>query len=34
MRAHEIMKRAVERGLEKRDLEGIRLVGIDEKSFG
>ena len=32
--AHEIMKRAVERGLEKRDLEGIRLVGIDEKSFG
>ncbi len=32
--AHEIMKRAVERGLAKRDLEGIRYVGIDEKSFG
>jgi transposase len=32
--AHEIMKRAVERGLEKRNLEGIRYVGIDEKSFG
>ncbi len=32
--AHEIIKRAVERGLEKRDLEGIRYVGIDEKSFG
>ncbi len=28
------MKRAVERGLAKRDLEGIRYVGIDEKSFG
>jgi len=32
--AHEIMKRAVERGLAKRDLEGICYVGIDEKSFG
>jgi transposase len=32
--AHEIMKRAVERGLAKRDLDGIRYVGIDEKSFG
>jgi len=31
---HEIMKHAVERGLVKRDLEGIRYVGIDEKSFG
>ena len=28
------MKRAVERGLAKRDLDGIRYVGIDEKSFG
>lgn len=32
--AHEIMKRAVERGLAARDLTGIRQVGIDEKSFG
>nr|AGC71846.1 transposase, IS204/IS1001/IS1096/IS1165 family protein [uncultured bacterium A1Q1_fos_1877] len=32
--AHEIMKRAVERGLEKRGLDSIRNIGIDEKSFG
>lgn len=32
--AHEIMKRAVARGLAKRDLKGIRHLGIDEKSFG
>jgi transposase len=32
--AHEVMKRAVERGLEKRDLYGVRYAGIDEKSFG
>ena len=32
--AHEIMKRAVECGLEKRNLDGVRYVGIDEKSFG
>jgi len=32
--AHEIMKRAVKRGLEKGNLEGILYVGIDEKSFG
>ncbi len=32
--AHEIMKRAVERGLAKRDLEAFAYVGIDEKSFG
>lgn len=28
-----IMKRAVERGMQRRDLEGVRQVGIDEKSF-
>jgi transposase len=32
--AHEIMKRAVDRGLQTRQLEGVRCVGIDEKSFG
>jgi len=31
--AQRIMSRAVERGLAKRELEGIRQVGIDEKSF-
>ena len=28
------MKRAVQRGLERRELEGFRHVGMDEKSFG
>jgi transposase len=32
--AHTIMQRAVERGLERRSLEEVDLVGIDEKSFG
>src|SRR5258708_18969904 len=32
--AHQIMERAVERGLQRRDMETVRLVGIDEKSFG
>jgi hypothetical protein len=32
--AHEIMKRAVERGLQTRQLEGLLCVGIDERSFG
>jgi transposase len=32
--AHEIMKRAVERGLQTRQLEVLCCVGIDEKSFG
>jgi transposase len=31
--AHEIMHRAVERGLERRELEGLRHLGMDEKSF-
>lgn len=31
---HRIMKRAVERGLERRKLETVPYVGIDEKSFG
>jgi transposase len=30
---HGIMARAVERGLKKRDLEGLRYLGLDEKSF-
>lgn len=30
---HRIMERAVERGLERRDLEGLRHLGLDEKSF-
>ena len=30
---HSIMERAVERGLERRELEAIDYVGIDEKSF-
>jgi len=32
--AQKIMEAAVERGLERRKLEGIRYVGLDEKSFG
>ena len=31
--AQEIMRRAVERGLERRQLEGLRYLGMDEKSF-
>jgi len=31
--AHEIMRRAVERGLERRQLEGLKHLGMDEKSF-
>ena len=31
---HLIMERAVERGLERRELEELRHVGMDEKSFG
>lgn len=31
--AHEIMRRAVARGLERRQLEGLKHLGIDEKSF-
>jgi transposase len=30
---HRIMKRGVGRGVERRDLSGVRRVGIDEKSF-
>jgi transposase len=30
---HRIMERAVERGLERRELESLEYVGIDEKSF-
>lgn len=30
---HEIVKRAVERGVSRRDLEGVKHVGVDEKSF-
>jgi len=32
--AHAIMQRAVERGLAQRELDGVRHVGLDEKSFG
>src|SRR6202140_4883094 len=32
--AHRMMQRAVQRGLEARQLEGLRRVGLDEKSFG
>ena len=32
--AHEIMRRAVERGLEGRQLEALKHLGMDEKSFG
>ena len=31
--AHEIMRRAVERGLDRRHLEGLKHLGMDEKSF-
>src|SRR6202008_2873412 len=31
---HRIMQRAVQRGLDARQLEGLRRVGLDEKSFG
>lgn len=31
--AQEIMRRAVERGLEQRQLEGMKYLGMDEKSF-
>jgi len=31
--AHRIMERAVERGLERRNLEEVRYIGMDEKSF-
>lgn len=31
--AHEIIRRAVERGLQTRQLAGLRCVGIDERSF-
>ena len=31
--AHEIMRRAVERGLERRQLERLKHLGMDEKSF-
>lgn len=30
---HEIMQRAVRRGLERRQLEGLKHLGLDEKSF-
>jgi transposase len=30
---HRIMERAVERGMDRRELEGLRYVGLDEKSF-
>jgi len=32
--AHDFMRRAVERGLDRRQLEGLRHLGMDEKSFG
>src|SRR3984893_14520001 len=32
--AHRMMQRAVQRGLDARQLEGLRRVGLDEKSFG
>ncbi len=32
--AHEMMGRAVKRGLERRQLEAMRHLGMDEKSFG
>jgi transposase len=31
--AQEIMRRGVERGLERRELEGLKHLGLDEKSF-
>ncbi len=30
---HDIIRRAVERGLMRRDLDGVKRVGVDEKSF-
>lgn len=32
--AHALMKRAVDRGLQRRSLEDLEFIGIDEKSFG
>ncbi len=32
--AHRIMERAVDRGVDRRNMEGLEYVGIDEKSFG
>lgn len=32
--AHEIMRRGVERGLERRNIAELKHIGIDEKSFG
>jgi transposase len=32
--AQSIMRRAVERGMQRRDVEPIARVGLDEKSFG
>ncbi len=32
--AHEIMRRAVERGVERRQLEALQHLGMVEKSFG
>jgi transposase len=32
--AQQIMERAVKRGLARRQLEALRYVGLDEKSFG
>jgi transposase len=32
--AHEIMRRAVARGLERRQLDALKRLGMDEKSFG
>ena len=31
---HSIIERAVERGLDRRSLDNIEHVGVDEKSFG
>ena len=31
--AHEIMRRAVERGLERREMDQLKYLGMDEKSF-
>jgi len=32
--SHQVRKRAVERGLERRDDSEVRAIGVDEKSFG
>jgi transposase len=32
--AHQIMRRAVKRGLDRRQMEGLKYLGMDEKSFG